>query len=120
MKKVLLFAMLLLPQLLVAQDNDSEALPMLETGRSWNYVRTHADGTTDNVSLKLTDAVTIGKETTYKLAYCTPEDTIVRYALAQPDFYMKQLVFSYDLENAQAKQGFPISMTLWSLVKNII
>ena len=113
MNKVLLFAMLLLPQLLAAQENEGDALPMLETGRSWNYVRTNADGTTDEVSLKLTDAVTIGNETAYKLAYCTPEDTIVRYALAQPDFYMKQLVFSYDLENAQAKQGFLPFMLGW-------
>ena len=52
MKKVLLFAMLLLPQLLVAQMNEGDALPMLEAGRSWNYVRTHADGTTDKVSLE--------------------------------------------------------------------
>ena len=49
MKKVLLFAMLLLPQLLVAQMNEGDALPMIEAGRSWNYVRTHADGTTDKV-----------------------------------------------------------------------
>ena len=71
MKKVLLFALLLLPQLLVAQENEGDALPMLEAGRSWNYVRTNADGTTDEVSLKLTDAVTIGNETAYAQGqYC--------------------------------------------------
>ncbi len=86
--------------------NDGDSLPMLEVGRSWNYVRTHANGMTDKVSLKLTESLIIGSDTAYKLAYCTPEDTMVRYAISLPAFYMKKLLFSYDLENGKEKKGF--------------
>jgi hypothetical protein len=74
--------------------NDGDSLPMLEVGRSWNYVRTHANGMTDKVSLKLTESLIIGSDTAYKLAYCTPEDTMVRYAISLPAFYMKKTLAS--------------------------
>ena len=93
--------------------NDGDSLPMLEVGRSWNYVRTLANGMTDKVSLKLTGTMTIGSETAYKLAYCTPEDTVVRYAITQPTLYMNQLLFSYDLDNGQNKQGFFPFLLSW-------
>ena len=85
MRRILLFALLLLPQLLVAQIEDRESLPLQELGRSWNYVRTNADGTTDKVSLKLTESLPVGTETACRLSYCTPEDTVARYAVLEKD-----------------------------------
>jgi hypothetical protein len=100
MKKILLFAMLLLPQLLVAQMNEGDALPMLEAGRSWNYVRTHADGTTDKVSLEFTDTVTIGKIINYRLVYRTPEGTTSRYMILESDYRL----YVYEPEDVMKKQ----------------
>ena len=100
MKKVLLFAMMLLPQLLAAQMNEGDALPMLEAGRSWNYVRTHADGTTDKVSLELTDTVTIGKIINYRLVYRTPEGTTSRYMILESDYRL----YVYEPDNKMEKQ----------------
>ena len=102
MKKILLFAMLLLPQLLVAQMNEGDALPMLEAGRSWNYVRTHADGTPDKVSLEFTDTVTIGKIINYRLVYRTPEGTTSRYMILESG----NRLYVYEPDNVMNKQIF--------------
>ena len=101
MKKEILFAMLLLPQLLVAQMNEGDALPMLEAGRSWNYVRTHADGTTDKVSMELTDTV-IGKIINYRLVYRTPEGTTSRYMILESG----NRLYVYEPDNVMNKQIF--------------
>ena len=100
--------MLLLPQLLQAQIENRESLPLLELGRSWNYVRTNADGTTDDVSLQIVkienDEDIYPHRHYYKLAYCTPEDTIARFMLRQcPD---EDCVLGYDLEDNMREEGF--------------
>ena len=112
MKKFVLSIFILLPQLLVAQIEDRESLPLLELGRSWNYVRTNADGTTDAVSLKLERDTMIGIEKAFFLTYCTPEKTVTRYALQEPKFFQNAIVVSYDLESGE-KEGFYPSQ-LWA------
>ena len=112
MRKILLLALLLLPQLLQAQIEDRESLPLLELGRSWNYFRTNADGSLDVVSLKLERDTMIGKEKAYILSYCTPEKTITRFALQEPKSFHNAIVVSYDL-NSGEKQGFYPSQ-LWA------
>ena len=103
MRKLVLSLFFLLPQLLVAQIEDRESLPLLDFGRSWNYVRTNADGTADAVSLQLVDMEDEDRHY-YKLAYCTPEDTVVRFLLRQPT--NDDRVFCYDKDDNMREEGF--------------
>ena len=73
-KKRILLALLFLPQLLCAQSQYSVISP----GYSWNYERSNADGTTDEVSLKLADEGEDG----LRIVYVTPmAETVTPYVV---------------------------------------
>ena len=71
---------------------------MLEAGHCWNYERIKADGNSEKVSLRIIGDTVVTLQGysrhRYKLAYETPEDTIVRYLLGETAYR----TFSYDME----------------------
>ena len=104
---VILALFALVPYCLIAagsEKNDSQGL--LKLGRVWNYDRINADGSTDRVSLQLVGDTLLSGSVAFRLAYCTPEGTTIRYLLQEDWSSGTPCVFAYDLANNLHKSRF--------------
>ena len=103
MKKYLILLLFILPIGLWAQDSGDEVgRRVLSLGRSWNYKRKTADGTTETVSLTLVRDTTIAGHQAFIASYKTPEGYKECFALQEEE---TGEVFSYDISHEMEKNG---------------